>query len=528
MRQYIKNLLFILYAVHFASETADSYRILAVISTASYSHQIPYRALWTELNKRGHEVVLVTTDVIPNYNGTNFTQIDVKNSYKHIKIIDFIKFRMNGITWINLIEKEIGPMCINFAMEVFENKEMQKLYAPDSNATFDVFFTEAIYTPSLYALGYRFNAPIIGLSSLGLVASIEYILGGTPLPSHEYTWEMEAHAGSNLPFLKRLRNFFVMWNQIYNVHHHIYPTHQVIAEKYLGKLPPLTDIARNISMIFTQQSDVLTPARPKLANMITFTSSHINKNPAPLSKDLKRFLDDAKEGFIYFSLGTNAMSSNLPKEFQSMMLDVFAKLPYRILWKYEKKLNEKADNIYTAPWLPQQSILAHPNIKLFIYQGGLQSSEEAIYNAVPVIGFPILADQDYQVGRMEALGVGKRFDITTVTKEEIMSAIQEIVSDKECKERMKNIKKILKDVPGDSVENLIWWTEYVIRTKGAKHLRSNLAWQPWYQRNDMDIIIFLTIIAVIIILNVINITTKLLVSVHRRLRFVNTSKQKIN
>ncbi|XP_017875026.1 uncharacterized protein LOC108621928 [Ceratina calcarata] len=528
MRQHITNLLFILCAISFACQAAQSYRILAVVATPSYSHQVPYYKLWMELNKRGHEVVLVTANVIQNYNGTNFTQIDVSDSYKIIRNIDFVKLRMHGDTWIKLLEIGVLPLADGTAEVVFKNKEMQKLYAPDSNVTFDVFFTEMLYVPALYALAHKFNAPMIGLSSLGILSINEHILGGIPLPSHEYTWEMEARTGSNLSFLERLRNFVILWKNIYDLYHYHFPKHQIMAEKYLGKLPPLEDIARNTSLIFIQQSDVLTPAKPKLANMITFTASHVSQKPTPLSQDLKQFLDDAKEGVIYFSLGTNAMSSDLPIELQRMFCDVFAKLPYRVVWKYEKELPGKPDNLYIGRWLPQQSILAHPKVKLFIYQGGLQSSEEAIYNEVPVIGFPVLADQDYQVGRMEALGIGKRLELTTVMREEFENAIQEVITDTQYKERMKHIKKVAKDIQIDPVENLVWWTEYVIRTKGAPHLRSNLAWQPWYKRYDTDIIVFLTSIAVIIILNAINLTAKLFVFIHRRLQFVNTSKQKLS
>jgi len=74
------------------------------------------------------------------------------------------------------------------------------------------------------------------------------------------------------------------------------------------------------------------------------------------------------------------------------------------------------------------------------------------------------------------------------------------------KEKMLKIKALVKDKPYNSLNNLIWWIEFVIRHKGAPHLRSSIANYPWYQRNDIDIIalisitIFVTSLCVLIIL----------------------------
>lgn len=38
-------------------------------------------------------------------------------------------------------------------------------------------------------------------------------------------------------------------------------------------------------------------------------------------------------------------------------------------------------------------ITGHENTKLFITHGGLLSTQEAIYNAVPMLGIPVLVDQ---------------------------------------------------------------------------------------------------------------------------------------
>ena len=125
----------------------------------------------------------------------------------------------------------------------------------------------------------------VGLSSLGLASWDEHVLGGVVLPSHESTWEMGANVGPNLPFLKRLWNFVSLWRYLHFLYTEYVPINQQLAEKYLGPLPPLIDIMKNkTSMVFINQAIAITPARPRFANAISFTSSHIQKKLPPLPK----------------------------------------------------------------------------------------------------------------------------------------------------------------------------------------------------------------------------------------------------
>jgi len=74
------------------------------------------------------------------------------------------------------------------------------------------------------------------------------------------------------------------------------------------------------------------------------------------------------------------------------------------------------------------SFVAHPNIKLFIYQGGLQSTEEAVYYGIPLVGFPIVYDQTYQVRNVVRLGIGVHLHLDNLSKESIEATIHEVIS----------------------------------------------------------------------------------------------------
>ena len=61
------------------------------------------------------------------------------------------------------------------------------------------------------------------------------------------------------------------------------------------------------------------------------------------------------------------------------------------MWKWEsEEMQDKPDNIMLSKWLPQQDILAHPKLKLFITHGGQSSTQEALCHKKPVVRKSIL------------------------------------------------------------------------------------------------------------------------------------------
>jgi glucuronosyltransferase len=65
---------------------------------------------------------------------------------------------------------------------------------------------------------------------------------------------------------------------------------------------------------------------------------------------------------------------------------------------------------------------------------------------------------------------------------------------------MKKMSAISKDEPETPINRAVWWTEYVIRHNGAKHLRSAALDLAWYQYLLLDVVAFLFILAAITVL----------------------------
>lgn len=143
-------------------------------------------------------------------------------------------------------------------------------------------------------------------------------------------------------------------------------------------------------------------------------------------------MDNATEGVIYFSLGSNVKSAFLNPTKRKIIMEALSELPYKILWKFETDyMEDQPKNVKISKWLPQQDLLRHKNIKLFIMQGGLQSLEEAVTNGVPLLAIPFFADQFNNAERIAELGIGLQLDFNSITKEPLKSAILKIINNKQ-------------------------------------------------------------------------------------------------
>lgn len=466
-------------------------RILAIVPMPFHSHQVPYQGLWKALSDRGHEVLLISTDPIPDFARPNFRRIDVGIAYSVVGELNFVK---DNLSWLSKLETGIYDTLNAITSIIFEHPDVQTL-SRDPEEKFDAVIVEALYVPAFYAFAHRFNAPLIGIVSLGLPVMCEYYIGDVVLPSHPATWETAAATGFKLSFFERVTNFVRLWYHVYTAGYDFVAKQQRIAEGLFGAgLPSVLDIYKNISVIFVNEDPVMSHVRPRVPKVVQFTSFHVSKNPPALSKEVEEFIGNGTEGFLYFSFGTNAKSVHLPAEVQETLFDVFSQLPCKVLWKYEAELPRKSSNIYTAKWFPQQAVLAHPKIRLFVYHGGLQSTQEAIRNAVPMIGIPIFVDQYAQVLKVASTGAARYLDLHRVTRESLKEEIYEILNNDSYKRKAIELRDLLTDKPHEPLDNLVWWTEFVIRRKGAAHLHFSLADEPWFQRYDRDVVGFLSIV----------------------------------
>lgn len=262
------------------------------------------------------------------------------------------------------------------------------------------------------------------------------------------------------------------------------------------------DAQKNISLIFVNSHTSQGNIRPNVPGIVEVGGIQIKSTPSSLPVLLQEFMDGAKEGVVFFSLGSNAKSSYLPRTKIDILLKVFSKLKQRVIMKWETdEFDGKSNNVFTGKWLPQDDILAHPKIKLFISHCGLGSVVESKYHGVPIVGMPIFADQMINVDLIVKEGWGLKVNFGSLDEDNLFSTIQEVLRNPKYSEKVKKLSDLYRDRPMNAKETAIYWVEYLIKHKGAPHLRYSGADLNFLQYNSLDIITFITfsIVAVLTI-----------------------------
>lgn len=75
-------------------------------------------------------------------------------------------------------------------------------------------------------------------------------------------------------------------------------------------------------------------------------------------QDLQTFMDEAKDGVIYFTLGSLVRVSTMPKETLRAFRDAFAEIPQKVLWKFELEMEDAPPNVRVSKWFPQIDIFS--------------------------------------------------------------------------------------------------------------------------------------------------------------------------
>ncbi|GAB0093834.1 UDP-glucuronosyltransferase [Sergentomyia squamirostris] len=480
-----------------SQNVVDGYNILGVFHTTGKSHYILGAALMKGLAEAGHNVTIVAPfrhpDPLPNMKEAVITTlpfIDVSKQF----------LRDDPKNFISQIHDFID-LLINMTELFFKDPAFVDLM--ERREKYDVIITEIFLTDCLLGIGKHFDAPIIGFSTFG-ASKWNTDLNGSPSPP-SYVPNVNFAYSDRMNFMQRTLNLIMIgFEEIYWGWYFHNKQAELYNKHFPDPKPSLHEVkSTHVSLVLLNSHFSLSQPRPYLPNMIEIGGFHVNKKPKALPQDLQEFLDSATNGVIYFSMGSNLKSSDFKETKRDALLNAFRKLPVKVMWKWEDdSLPGKPDNVLIRKWFPQDDILAHPNVRIFITHGGLLSTMESMYHGVPVIGIPIFADQHQNIGKAVRVGYGLTVSFAELNEENIFNAINEMLTNPKYMQTAKTISARFRDQPEDPMDRAVYWVEYVARHKGAKHLISGGQELNFVKYHNLDVFALLLAIPVLILLGI--------------------------
>ncbi|XP_066257468.1 UDP-glycosyltransferase UGT5-like isoform X2 [Euwallacea similis] len=466
--------------------------VLAIVGHPGKSHFDAFAALFNELADQGHNLTILS-HVKPR-NSRNIRSVLLRESQPMLHAIDLTTVGDRGVSFpykqLKLLRQFASDNC-----PVDLQRPQLRAFLEENNH-YDVILGEMFNTLCYNGMIRKFEAPFIGLSSCSFLAW-HYDWYGIPY-NPAYIQNLLGGFRAPMSFLDRVSNTVTHYVTVFRYYLAMDGAAKDYSRYYLDLEPA---DPRNVSLVLVNSHYVIDGVMPLPPNVIEVGGLHLGKNkkPKPLPVDIEDWINNSDAGVIYFSLGSMIKSDTFPEEQLRAFIRAFAKLPQRVLWKWENDtMPDKPDNVMIRKWMPQFDILCHSNVKLFISHGGSLGTMEAVHCGVPIVAMPQFGDQLYNSYAIQNSGAGLVLHLQSATEEVITETLEKALS-VELRHEAKLVSKKFKDRPLHPLDAAIFWIEHVAKFKGAEHMRSPGIDLPFYQYYLLDILAFIALVAVVFI-----------------------------
>uniref|UniRef100_A0A6P4FGY1 2-hydroxyacylsphingosine 1-beta-galactosyltransferase-like n=1 Tax=Drosophila rhopaloa TaxID=1041015 RepID=A0A6P4FGY1_DRORH len=445
------------------------------------------RPLVQALVGRGHKVTMITPVGLPaDIEGVRHIRVPMLNTLMQ-DLIDSDQFlELLGNKWREGVLT--ATIFSNVSHAILNDTGVRRMMS-DKSERFDMILLEASHLDALYGLAEFYNASLVGVSCVNINWNIDY-LAGNPAPS---VYEPISPMGFALDYslISRWNNWIYITEEKMLERLVFRPAQAKVSKKFFGySAEKLSELRSRFSVILINSHFSMGRVRSNVPNIIEVGGLHLSEPSEPCSEELLRFMDEAEHGVIYFSMGLDILVKYLPDNMENKLLQTFAQLKQRVIWKNElSMLPNKPDNIYVIKKAPQRQLLAHPNVRLFISHGGLQSVMEGIDSGVPMLGLPVFFDQFNNLHRVQLAGMAEVLDTNALDADALASAITKMVESPSYAKKAKEMSKSFKDRPMSPLETAIWWTEYALRNRDVTHMRLNAEEIPLIRYYRLDSVI---------------------------------------
>ncbi|XP_038826550.1 UDP-glucuronosyltransferase 2B31-like [Salvelinus namaycush] len=401
--------------------------------------------------------------------------------------LNFFSLQVEAFSFMSKVPKMMAEMVTN----MIEDKELMK----DIKETqYDLVLTDPAWGAGVLMAHYL---------QLPLVYNVRWVTFGeghqviAPSPM-SYIPMTGSGLTDKMTFTERVKNMLIKLLGQVQDRFLVRPYYQAVCEKYFQLGVDFNELIQGADLWLMRVDFVFEFPRPTMPNVI-YMGGFQCKPAKPLPQDLEDFIQSSGEhGVIIMSLGT--FVKELPSDMTDEIATAFAQLPQKIIWRHiGDRPATLGNNTLLVDWMPQNDLLGHPKMRLFVAHGGTNGVQEAIYHGVPVVGLPLFFDQYDNLLRLQARGGAKIVTIATLNND-FLKALQEVLQEPSYRENMQRLSKLHRDQPMNPLDLAMFWIEYVMRHKGTAHLRTESYRMPWYSYHSLDVMTFLLASVLLILL----------------------------
>ncbi|XP_053686887.1 UDP-glucosyltransferase 2-like [Sabethes cyaneus] len=439
------------------------------------------------LAAKGHNVTALTIDVD-------------KNAPKNVHFIQLKGIHdTNRNDWMNE-GKRLSPfqtlyneakLSVKSCEMIYETNGFARLLNYPDDFRFDLIINTNTVGPCVAAVAqHKFKlSPLMTVTASSSLTSTSF----STIPNQHFD------STEDMCFLKRAKNFLYNTWEYFLEQWYVLPAMDKLARKIFPDIQSVGELSQLVRIRLINANAAIQYPEAASPDVIPVGGLHIQKSES-LSKELQKVLDDAPNGVIFCSLGSDVNSETLSDVQVNAVLNAIKQLSqYHFLWQFELKTlpDDVPKNVRIQPRFPQNDLLAHPHMKLFIAESSVLNSQDAIWYGVPMIGIPLAVTQYRNINYGVKQGVAKRLSFADIEAGLLKSAIEEVMTNVSFLENTQLMSKTFHDQPDNPLDRAIWWIEWVVRNPHVdRYWRSTgSAAMCWITRNGYDVllVVFATI-----------------------------------
>ncbi|KAL7847338.1 hypothetical protein SRHO_G00223180 [Serrasalmus rhombeus] len=467
------------------------------------SHWVNMKVLIEALHSKGHNITVIrpSSSFYLKEEPSLFTSITVNDGIDGIDDVggffmeylsNMMKIQRGEASILTFLKVQVDffymishahYLSCNTMSKIIEDKELIKRLQDEQ---YDVFLTDPAMTAGV-VLGRYLKLPLVLNARWITSGEGHFAIAPSPL---SYVPVPGSGLSDQMTFFQRVKNSLFYAMTLFQEKFVVGPHYKALCDKYFDEDCDIVSFLQEADIWLMRLDFVFDFPRPTMPNVV-YMGGFQCKPAKPLPEDLEAFVQSSGEhGFIIMSLGT--MVDSLPADIADEIAAVFAKLPQKVIWRHlGPKPSTLGNNTLLVNWMPQNDLLGHSKIKAFVAHGGTNGLQEAIYHGVPVLGIPLFFDQFDNLMRIQAKGAAKILEFSQLDGQTFEQMLLEVLNDDSYRTNMQRLSSLHRDQPVKPLDSAVFWIEYVMRNKGAPHLRTKAYRMPWYSYHSVDVTLFL-------------------------------------